>query len=68
MTSRQPTDPCSEPGVASAENGHVILEGPDGIAITLTAPAAIATGQSLLDAAAEAASQPTPPSGEAPRD
>lgn len=46
--------PCSDPGVASAEDGLVILDGPDGVAVTMTAGAAALTGQSLI-AAAEAA-------------
>ncbi|MBT2133638.1 hypothetical protein KK137_04760 [Croceibacterium sp. LX-88] len=44
----------TEPGVASAENGLVVLDGPDGVAITMTAIAAAGTGHSLI-AAAEAA-------------
>ena len=46
--------PETEPGVASAEQGLVILDGPDGIAKTMTADAAARTGQSLIDAAAAA--------------
>lgn len=51
------TEPFSAPGVASAENGMVVLDGPDGIAITMTADAATRTGESLI-AAAERARQP----------
>ena len=43
-------------GVASAEQGHVVLDGPDGVAITMTPDAAEGTARSLL-AAAEAAKQ-----------
>lgn len=43
--------PQNEPGIASAEDGLVMLDGPDGVAITLTAAAAAQTGQSLIDAA-----------------
>lgn len=50
------TEPFSSPGVASAENGMVVLDGPDGIAITMTAEAATRTGESLI-AAAERARQ-----------
>lgn len=50
MNSRSPTEPIADAGVASAEDGHVILEGPNGIAITLTADAAMATGRSLVQA------------------
>lgn len=49
--------PETEPGVASAEDGLVLLDGPDGIAVTLTADAAARTGQSLIDAAATAQKQ-----------
>lgn len=61
---RLPTaiQPETEPGVASAEDGLVILDGPDGLAVTMTADAAARTGQSLIDAAALAARQsPAPP-------
>ena len=43
-----------EAGVASAELGQVTLDGPDGVAITLTPQAAAETGRRLI-AAAEAA-------------
>ena len=46
--------PETKPGVATAEQGLVILDGPDGIAKTMTADAAARTGQSLIEAAAEA--------------
>ena len=49
--------PHYTPGVASAENGHVVLDGPNGVAVTMTAMAAAQTGQSLLEAAAEAERQ-----------
>jgi hypothetical protein len=41
----------TEPGQANAEDGFVILDGPDGIAVTMTADAAAGTGHSLLAAA-----------------
>ena len=44
-------EPLTEPGTASAEQGVVILDGPDGVAITLTPDAAAATGHSLIKAA-----------------
>jgi len=50
MSSYSPTDPLTDPGIATAEDGHVILEGPGGMAVTMTAEAAIATGQSLIEA------------------
>lgn len=58
MPSNEP-QPETEPGIASAEDGLVLLDGPDGVAMTLTADAAARTGQSLIDAAAVAESQKT---------
>jgi len=49
--------PETEPGIATAEGGLVFLEGPDGVAATMTADAAARTGQNLIDAAAVAATQ-----------
>jgi hypothetical protein len=49
--------PQTQPGVAVAEEGLVILEGPAGVAVTMTPEAAARTGQSLLDAAALARRQ-----------
>ncbi|WP_232493263.1 hypothetical protein [Novosphingobium kaempferiae] len=57
MTPYPPMQPYDEPGVASVEDGHVVLDGPDGIAITLTPEAAIATGESLARAGREALKQ-----------
>lgn len=54
MTGHSPTQPLADPGVATAEDGHVILEGPGGVAVTMTADAAIATGQSLIKAGEQA--------------
>jgi hypothetical protein len=54
--------PQTQPGQAVAEDGLVILDGPDGVAVTMTPDAAAGTGQSLLDAAVMARSQaPRPP-------
>lgn len=47
-------------GVATAEEGCVLLDGPDGIAIALTPDAAEETGTSLI-AAAKAAREQTRP-------
>ena len=47
----------SDAGKASAERGQVLLDGPDGIAISLTPDAAEETGRSLIEAAAEAKTQ-----------
>lgn len=38
-------------GIASADSGLVMLDGPDGIAITLTPDAAQGTGEALIHAA-----------------
>jgi hypothetical protein len=39
--------PRTDAGHATAENGVVILDGPDGVAVTMTADAAALTAQSL---------------------
>ncbi len=57
MKSASPPQPQTEPGNASAEEGLVILDGPDGVAVTMTPEAASQTGQSLISAAATAAKQ-----------
>lgn len=49
--------PESSPGVASAEDGSVILDGPDGVAVTMTVKAASGTAASLLRAVDEANAQ-----------
>jgi hypothetical protein len=49
--------PETQPGVASAEDGLVILDGPDGVAVTMTAAAAAETGHNLLEAARAAQKQ-----------
>ncbi len=46
--------PCEEPGKASVEAGFVLLDGPDGVAVAMTAEAARLTAESLLRAAQEA--------------
>lgn len=51
--------PFSEGGSAVAEDGIVLLDGPDGIAISLTPEAAEQTGSSLLAAARMAREQGT---------
>ncbi|MEC3909353.1 hypothetical protein U5A82_02340 [Sphingobium sp. CR2-8] len=43
--------PQTQPGVASAEDGLVVLDGPNGVAITMTVDAARQTGSSLIYAA-----------------
>jgi putative intracellular protease/amidase len=47
----------AEAGKAIAEEGLVFLDGPDGIAISLTPDAAEETGRELIRAAAEARDQ-----------
>jgi hypothetical protein len=50
MSDDPATQPLTEPAEASAEDGHVIMEGPHGFAITLTAEAAEITGERLIEA------------------
>ena len=50
-------EPHMTAGVATAEEGLVMLDGPDGVAVAMTPEAAEATGRSLLAAAEEAANQ-----------
>lgn len=47
-------EPFSTPGTASAEDGHVVLDGPDGLALTLTADAAVLLGERLIAAGEKA--------------
>jgi hypothetical protein len=49
--------PRTEPAIAIAEEGLVLLDGPDGLAVTMTPAAAATTGKNLIDAAAEAEAQ-----------
>jgi hypothetical protein len=54
MTMKSPSavrQPLTEPASASAEAGMVLLDGPDGLAITMTPDAASRTGESLIAAA-----------------
>lgn len=46
--------PYEVPGRASVEDGVVLLDGPDGVAVSMTPDAAEATAESLLQAAAQA--------------
>ncbi|HZG33266.1 MAG TPA: hypothetical protein VEZ59_08330 [Sphingopyxis sp.] len=59
MTDEMPSPPPpeTEAGVATAEDGMVFLDGPDGVALTLTAAAARGTGESLIAAASRAEEQ-----------
>ena len=49
--------PETRPGIASAEDGVVVLDGPNGVAVTMTANAAALTGYSLISAAEVAEQQ-----------
>ena len=49
--SKNSTDPFAEAGTAVVEDGVVLLDGPDGIAISMTPDAAEVTGKSLIEAA-----------------
>lgn len=59
---RQPMDVAV---IATAEGGLVLLDGPDGIAVTLTPQAAESTGRNLLAAARDAIKQTETPSNRA---
>lgn len=48
-------------GDAIAEQGVVFLDGPDGVAVTMTADAAERTGRALIRAADEARGQMSKP-------
>lgn len=56
MSQEQKNEPRHDAGRASAEEGLVILDGPDGVAVTMTPDAAVLTANSL-EAAAEIARQ-----------
>jgi hypothetical protein len=56
----------SEPSEVNAEQGIVIVEGPNGLAVTLTADAAEETGKRMIKAASEARRQQASPSPQAP--
>lgn len=51
--------PETQAGVATAEGGYVILDGPDGVAVTMTPEAASLTAERLLAAASAAERQKT---------
>ena len=46
-----------EPSEVAAEGGEVVVDGPDGVAVSLTPEAAVETSDRLLDRAAQAAGQ-----------
>lgn len=49
--------PYTQGGVATVEQGIVLLDGPDGVAVAMTPEAALSTGQSLIAAAEVARNQ-----------
>ena len=49
--------PYEEPSEVAAENGKVLVDGPDGVAIALTPDAALETSERLSQAGAEAHGQ-----------
>lgn len=57
MNESQRGKPREDAGHASAEDGLVILDGPDGIAVTMTPDAAALTAKSLQAAAELARAQ-----------
>lgn len=57
MSQSEPHEPQDEPGVAGAEDGLVVLDGPDGVAVTMLPDAAEETGRRLIAAAAKARTQ-----------
>lgn len=57
MDETHPPAPFEKGGHAVAEDGIVLLDGPDGIAISMTPDAAEQTGSSLLEAARTARAQ-----------
>jgi hypothetical protein len=58
MDSKSPLKPRHDAGVATAIDGVVVLDGPDGVAVTMTADAAAQTADSLHAAAMEARRHP----------
>ena len=57
MSDPGPLEPETQPGVAHADDGVVMLDGPDGVAVAMTPAAAAETGRRLIAAAEEAAVQ-----------
>lgn len=50
-------NPFDEPSHVEAVDGEVVVDGPDGVAVSLTPDAAMATADRLADAAVEAHGQ-----------
>lgn len=51
---REPLQPCEIPGRATVEAGVVLLDGPDGVAVSMTPDCALQTARNLLRAAERA--------------
>lgn len=49
--------PYNEPSKVDAQDGEVVVDGPDGVAVSLTPEAAIETSERLLDAGLTAQGQ-----------
>ena len=54
MNNHDPHVPQEQPGIASVEGGLVVLDGPDGVAVTMIPAAAEETGRRLIEAARQA--------------
>lgn len=54
---RTPNAPYQTPSQVTAEEGEVHVDGPDGVAVSLTPEAAAETGRRLLQAAGDARRQ-----------
>ena len=51
MPDPNPLPPETEPGTASPEDGIVVLDGPDGVAVSMQPESAEETGRRLIEAA-----------------
>jgi hypothetical protein len=58
----------NEPSDVAAEDGQVVVDGPDGVAITLTPDAAVETSQRLLEGGLTAQGQRVAKRNEAGRE
>lgn len=53
----KPSGPFDQPSQVNAEQGQVLIDGPDGVALAMTPDAAEETGRRLLKTAADARRQ-----------
>lgn len=65
MTQSNPSVVQQKAGRISAESGQVVMDGPDGVAVTMSPDAADETGRRLIDAAQEARRQDEGPAPDA---